>query len=95
MTQHMTSVEMLEQRLRSAESWHAEGKHGLDPDGAPYEAADTIASMREALEDRERLLAEAALQLEYLDGRFGTGTTPAVLARIRTVLNPNKESKGD
>ncbi len=39
--------------------------------------------------ENERLregLEEARLQLEYLDERFPTGTTPAVLARGRTAL---------
>jgi hypothetical protein len=35
--------------------------------------------MREALEEARR-------QLEYLDGRFPTGTTPAVIARIEAAL---------
>lgn len=35
-------------------------------------------------------LREAKLQLEYLDERFPTGTTPAVLARLDSLLPEDK-----
>lgn len=43
-------TDSLVDRLRSAESWHAEGKHGLSPDGAPYEAANVLTALEGALE---------------------------------------------
>lgn len=76
-------MEDLKARLRKVESsreyaganvttnWHR------NPDGP--EAADRI----EAL---EALLGECRLQLEHLDARSPTGTTPAVIARIDALL---------
>lgn len=45
-------------------------------------------------EKMERILREARLQLEYLDGRFPTGTTPAVIACITGFLADAQTTQG-
>lgn len=47
---------------------------------------ERIAALRAENEALRAGLHEARLQLEYLDGRFATGTTPAVVARITALL---------
>ncbi len=49
--------------------------------GAAVDAALAVQASAELA-----LLREAYLQLEYLDSRHPTGTTPAVLARLRATL---------
>ena len=45
-----------------------------------------------ALDERDEMLQYVRLQLEYLDERYPTGTTPAVIARIDHLLtNPTPE----
>jgi hypothetical protein len=43
---------------------------------------DDIRALIASWRERGEALEEARLQLEYLDGRWPTGTTPAILARI-------------
>ena len=58
------------------------GYHSLMRGGHPSiceEAADTISDLLEALEN-------ARLQLEYMDARSPSGTTPAIIARIDAAI---------
>jgi hypothetical protein len=63
----------------------------------PTEARETLdrraAQIIDLSTDKERLieaLREARLQLEYVDGRLPTGTTPAVIARIDAALQDHQ-----
>lgn len=55
---------------------------------AVRKACDEAADRIEAL---EALLGECRLQLEYLDERSPSGTTPAVIARIDALLREGGE----
>lgn len=60
---------------------------GLSRDASQAEPLVPSADIIEA--DREMLLLtlyDAKLQLQYLDSRWPTGTTPAVVARIESAL---------
>jgi hypothetical protein len=46
-----------------------------------------LATRSDPSDELVEMLHEARLQLEYLDGRLPTGTTPAVLARINAALS--------
>ena len=52
--------------------------------------------VRKLASDNAALIAaleEARMQLEYLDGKFPTGTTAAVLTRIGVALNAAKHER--
>lgn len=53
---------------------------------ARSEAAAEIRRLQAQVAVAYDTMLQSALQLEYLDGRFPTGTTPATLARIRAAL---------
>jgi hypothetical protein len=68
------------ERLRGRNRLRIDAGNEWTYDNLADEAADTVERLVEAL-------AEARLQLEYLDSKIQpTGTTPAVLARIGMVL---------
>lgn len=58
------------------------------PHPAPSSGGKGDAALREALE-------EAKLQLEYLDKRHPTGTTPAVIGRIEAALSEAQAGGGE
>lgn len=85
------TTEGLIERLRQPDLWVAVRDGSSETiDGAPVEAANEIERLSALQQPDERdaeiarlreALQECRLQLEYLDGRLPTGTTPAILAR--------------
>lgn len=53
---------------------------------APVATPAEVKALRARVERLEGVLRDAALQLEYLDGRWPTGTTPPILTRISAAL---------
>ena len=54
----------------------------------------TAQQVQEIKDERDKameLLDECRIQLEYLDKRFPTGTTPTVLSRVETFLDSLKQ----
>lgn len=49
--------------------------------------SDRIEALEAAIVQAREALEEARLQLEYLDERFPTGTTPAAIAKIGQALS--------
>ena len=54
-------------------------------------AAQQVQEMKEERDKAADFLDECRIQLEYLDKRFPTGTTPGVLSRVETFLNSLKQ----
>ena len=54
-------------------------------------AALQVQEIKEERDKAADLLDECRIQLEYLDKRFPTGTTPNVLSRVETFLNSLKQ----
>lgn len=54
--------------------------------GLSVENAAEVESLRTENARLRDVLVDARLQLEYLDSRWPTGTTPTILARINTVM---------
>ncbi len=56
--------------------------HGVATDYRPGDLPE-VCRLRRLLRDTENVLAEAELQLEYMDRHSPSGTTPAVVARVQ------------
>lgn len=82
-----TGIKLHTERLRAIGYTNRKQESNLQMIGR---ALDEIATLRAEIADAREALKDARLQLEYLDSRWPTGTTPTILTRISVALGNQK-----